>query len=291
MTSLNDFATTYMCQSLPFGGVKHSGFDRFAGIEGLRGMCIPKVCGVAVPLHALFACGTLLQGERGGGGAFACRLQRNATVLALPPLLLVRCLVSQRSEDGSLATTTAARCFDTPPHQSRSRASPRCTAAPVQAVAEDRWPFKTAIPPLLQYPVSDRAFDFVSALVWMFYAPGWAGEHFSSAHPALCTLVPMLELGLTCRHDQQDTLHKCADAFQLPTPTRPSTVRPSYCCRCRQCQGTAQPHCVLPAWRRQEGSSKVGKWPQGRLRAAEQDAGCLTLACLCSLKRCDPHCM
>ncbi|KAL4441818.1 hypothetical protein ABPG77_003734 [Micractinium sp. CCAP 211/92] len=86
MTSLNDFATTYMCQSLPFGGVKHSGFDRFAGIEGLRGMCIPK------------------------------------------------------------------------------------------AVAEDRWPFKTAIPPLLQYPVSDRAFDFVSALVWMFYAPGWAGN-------------------------------------------------------------------------------------------------------------------
>lgn len=43
-------------------------------------------------------------------------------------------------------------------------------------MAEDRWPFKTAIPPLLQYPVSDRAFDFVSALVWMFYAPGWAGE-------------------------------------------------------------------------------------------------------------------
>mgnify|MGYP001810783491 CR=1 FL=1 len=25
MTSINDFATTYMCQSLPFGGVKHSG--------------------------------------------------------------------------------------------------------------------------------------------------------------------------------------------------------------------------------------------------------------------------
>ena len=42
MTSINDFATTYMCQSLPFGGVKESGFDRFAGIEGLRGMCIPK---------------------------------------------------------------------------------------------------------------------------------------------------------------------------------------------------------------------------------------------------------
>ncbi len=31
MGNINDFATTYMCQSLPFGGVKHSGFDRFAG--------------------------------------------------------------------------------------------------------------------------------------------------------------------------------------------------------------------------------------------------------------------
>jgi hypothetical protein len=35
MSSINDFATTYMCQSLPFGGVKQSGFDRFAG-EGER---------------------------------------------------------------------------------------------------------------------------------------------------------------------------------------------------------------------------------------------------------------
>jgi Aldehyde dehydrogenase family len=42
MTSINDFATTYMCQSLPFGGVKESGFDRFAGIEGLRGLTVPK---------------------------------------------------------------------------------------------------------------------------------------------------------------------------------------------------------------------------------------------------------
>lgn len=31
MSTINDFATTYMCQSLPFGGVKHSGFDRFGG--------------------------------------------------------------------------------------------------------------------------------------------------------------------------------------------------------------------------------------------------------------------
>jgi acyl-CoA reductase-like NAD-dependent aldehyde dehydrogenase len=42
MSSINDFATTYMCQSLPFGGVKDSGFDKFAGIEGLRGCCTTK---------------------------------------------------------------------------------------------------------------------------------------------------------------------------------------------------------------------------------------------------------
>jgi acyl-CoA reductase-like NAD-dependent aldehyde dehydrogenase len=42
MTSVNDFCSTYMAQSLPFGGVKESGFDRFAGVEGLRGCCVPK---------------------------------------------------------------------------------------------------------------------------------------------------------------------------------------------------------------------------------------------------------
>ena len=45
MSAINDFGTTYMCQALPFGGVKDSGFDRFGGVEGLRGLCVPKaVC-------------------------------------------------------------------------------------------------------------------------------------------------------------------------------------------------------------------------------------------------------
>lgn len=44
MASINDFNATYMCQGLPFGGVKYSGFGRFAGVEGLRALCIPKVC-------------------------------------------------------------------------------------------------------------------------------------------------------------------------------------------------------------------------------------------------------
>ncbi|KEG14892.1 aldehyde dehydrogenase [Trypanosoma grayi] len=42
MTNINDFGINYLCQSLPFGGVKISGFDRFAGREGLRGNCVVR---------------------------------------------------------------------------------------------------------------------------------------------------------------------------------------------------------------------------------------------------------
>ena len=39
MVAVNDFAVYYLNQSLPFGGVKGSGYGRFAGEEGLRGVC------------------------------------------------------------------------------------------------------------------------------------------------------------------------------------------------------------------------------------------------------------
>lgn len=42
MVNENDFGVNYLCQSLPFGGTKDSGSDRFAGIEGLRGCCLMK---------------------------------------------------------------------------------------------------------------------------------------------------------------------------------------------------------------------------------------------------------
>ena len=42
MVNINDFAINYLCQSLPFGGTKISGFDRFAGVEGLRGNCLVR---------------------------------------------------------------------------------------------------------------------------------------------------------------------------------------------------------------------------------------------------------
>lgn len=44
MVAVNDFAVYYAVQ-LPFGGVKGSGYGRFAGEEGLRGVCNTKsVC-------------------------------------------------------------------------------------------------------------------------------------------------------------------------------------------------------------------------------------------------------
>ena len=42
MSNVNDFGTNYLCQSMPFGGTKMSGSDRFAGIEGLRGCCLMR---------------------------------------------------------------------------------------------------------------------------------------------------------------------------------------------------------------------------------------------------------
>lgn len=42
MSNVNDFAVNYLCQSLPFGGIGISGYGRFAGAEGLRGLCVPK---------------------------------------------------------------------------------------------------------------------------------------------------------------------------------------------------------------------------------------------------------
>lgn len=42
MCNINDFACGYLNQGLPFGGVKASGYGRFAGPEGLRALTAPK---------------------------------------------------------------------------------------------------------------------------------------------------------------------------------------------------------------------------------------------------------
>lgn len=42
MLTLNDFGSNYLVQALPFGGVMDSGFGRFAGIEGLRALCLER---------------------------------------------------------------------------------------------------------------------------------------------------------------------------------------------------------------------------------------------------------
>jgi acyl-CoA reductase-like NAD-dependent aldehyde dehydrogenase len=42
MCCVNDFGSHYLVQSLPFGGTKQSGFGRFAGVEGLRALCLER---------------------------------------------------------------------------------------------------------------------------------------------------------------------------------------------------------------------------------------------------------
>jgi len=42
MVAINDFGVFYLNQDLPFGGVKKSGYGRFAGPEGLRALTNPK---------------------------------------------------------------------------------------------------------------------------------------------------------------------------------------------------------------------------------------------------------
>lgn len=42
MVNVNDFGVNYLVQSLPFGGVKKSGFGRFGGPEGLKALCLMR---------------------------------------------------------------------------------------------------------------------------------------------------------------------------------------------------------------------------------------------------------
>lgn len=42
MVGVNSYGLNYLVQSLPFGGVRASGFDRFSGPEGLRACCLLK---------------------------------------------------------------------------------------------------------------------------------------------------------------------------------------------------------------------------------------------------------
>mmetsp|Transcript_23476 Transcript_23476/g.73501 ORF Transcript_23476/g.73501 Transcript_23476/m.73501 type:complete len:595 (+) Transcript_23476:91-1875(+) len=73
MSAVNDLeGTTYLSQSLPFGGLGLSGFDRFAGPEGLRGMCaVRSVCVDKLPALRTAIPAPMQYPSKGKGHIFA----------------------------------------------------------------------------------------------------------------------------------------------------------------------------------------------------------------------------
>ena len=69
---------SYLSQSLPFGGCGQSGFDRFAGPEGLRGLTMPR----AVREHHTHELRTdkSLRGQDGYDSSFSSLESRSSSV-------------------------------------------------------------------------------------------------------------------------------------------------------------------------------------------------------------------
>ena len=78
MFASNDLeGTTYMSQSLPFGGRDRSGFGRFAGPEGLRGLCVLRsICDDRFSFLRASIPGPLQYPSCGSGFQFATSLVR-----------------------------------------------------------------------------------------------------------------------------------------------------------------------------------------------------------------------
>lgn len=144
MSSINDFATTYMCQALPFGGVKESGFGRFAGMH--RGPCTSQR--LFVKAHCSFGSTAMMLALASGYCTFG------------------------RARNLKFRTCKSKRQLETVFNHSAGIEGLRALCVP-KSVAEDRFPWlmRSTIPPTWQYPVQANGFQFGEALVTMFYGP------------------------------------------------------------------------------------------------------------------------
>lgn len=256
-----------MCQSLPFGGVKHSGFDRFAGIEGLRGMCIPKVR--AAPHRSM------LPAWRCNQAAGLC-LHASQHAAVVPPFCHVVAPAPSAQGPSALQYRSAVAAA----HGSSCRTLVRDFLMPPPT--RRQWP-RTAGP---SRPPSRRCCSTPSATAPLTLCRRWCGcstppagrvslleNSLEQARPVFpgclpCRLGPprvgRRGCGLSCsgwRFWEGTMLHDkgCGPAAcSQPAPRRAPSI---HCCR--QCQGPAQPHCLLPARRREEGGGKGVQRSQG----------------------------
>ena len=158
MFVVNDYASNAMCQSLPFGGVKESGFDRCASSLLL---CVRPAEG-------------LLAKRAASAGALppCCRACRCVHCVSISVLGFSTSVCEATGSAAGRCSGDAAVCFSADAAGCRFGGIEGLRGMCVpRVVVLDRapWLMKTALPPPLQYPVASFGFDFVRALCLMFY--------------------------------------------------------------------------------------------------------------------------
>ena len=193
MSSVNDLeGTTYMSQSLPFGGVGESGFDCFAGPEGLRGMTQTRSI-----------CEDKVRDGEGWGGMWEVGLGNqvvlpvlwSAVLPAVVPVVKRVCVVGRVMVVGmcvirhhrvqpvyALSPTDQNGCRHVTPSPPLSLSRPLLLPTHLQFDL-----MRTAIPPALQYPSKGKGPGFAMALIQMFY-----GHSFGTMFRGLVKLLGVL---------------------------------------------------------------------------------------------------
>lgn len=159
----------YLVQALPFGGVKYSGFDRFAGPEGLKACCLMKSVVIdKVPFIKTTIPTPLQVTDKRPTAPRDTMFEFQDEHSTLSPLLrtlpLPYHMTYLPSERGSMIGPLWALNGPCPAAQI-SCTLPLFSSCLLPPLAYDM------IVKTLQYPVTDKAMPFGSGLLGMFYCP------------------------------------------------------------------------------------------------------------------------